>query len=287
MKKLMATMIVSAIVLCPIVAMAAHYDLVYPKYSTKDDPRDQFPLAVLDLALKKMNVDFTVKPASEVMERTRAIASLQAGEGVNIMWSSMGAEMEKNLRPIRIPIHRGLIGHRLFIINKNRQADFSKITTLNDLKKFTAGQGLGWADIKILENVGLKVDANKYDLLFKQIEAGNIDYFPRGANEAFAEVAAHQSTEPSLAVESHILVVYPSDQIFYFAKANEELASIVEKGLLAAYEDGSYMKLFIGTPSIQQTMKDGAFDKRVRIDIPNPLLSDEDKAIPAKYWIGR
>jgi len=280
------TVVAIIVGLLPTGAMAAHYDLVYPKYSAKDDPRDQFPLAVLELALAKMHLDYTIKSASDVMERTRAVASLQAGEGLNVMWSSMGADMEKSLRPVRIPIHRGLLGHRLFIINKSRQGDFAKVNSLDDLKKFTAGQGVGWADIKILENVGLKVESNKYDLLFKQVDAGNIDYFPRGANEAFAEVAAHQATESALAVEAHILVVYPSDQIFYFSKANEELAGIVEKGLLAAYEDGSYIKLFNESALIQQTLKEGAFDKRVRIDIPNPLLSEEDKAIPAKFWIG-
>jgi hypothetical protein len=86
-------------------------------------------------------------------------------------------------------------------------------------------------------------------------------------------------------VDKHLDIVYKSDILFYTSKANEALASTIEKGLLAAYEDGSFMKLFNESPLIQNTLKEATLDKRVRIEIANPLLSEEDKAIPAKFWM--
>jgi len=269
-------------------ALAAHFDIVFARFSDKDDPRVTFPLAILDLALKKMNATYTAKPSELKMERLRAVAELgRADRPINLIYTSMSADVEEGLRPIRIPLYRGLIGHRLFIIHKDRQADFDKVKTLDDLKKLSSGQGLGWVDIKILENAGIPVLTAPYDQLFKLLDRGQFDSFPRGALEAFAEVKAHQETEPNLTVEKNLMVVYRSDLIFYTHKADEELAATIEQGLLKAYADGSFMKLFNGHPYIKQAKAEGRLDKRRRFEIANPFLSPEDKAIPDKFWEGR
>jgi ABC-type amino acid transport substrate-binding protein len=285
MRKIISALVVCLAFLLPAGAMAAHFDVVYPKISANGDPRDPYFLAVLDLAMKKSGADYSVKSTDAAMERGRYLQAIAVGEEINLVWTSMSAEIEKTLRPIRIPIFRGLLGHRISLINKSRQADFETVKTLDDLKKFTAIQGLGWGDVKILSSAGLKVEEAKFDSTYKMLDANRVDYFPRGANEAFAELALHEKTEPNLMVDKHLDIVYKSDIIFYTNKANEALASTIEKGLLAAYEDGSFMKLFNESPLIQNTLKEAGLDKRVRIEIPNPVLSDEDKAIPAKFWM--
>lgn len=267
--------------------MAAHFDLVFPKISENGDPRTPYFFAVIDLAMKKAGADYTIKSTDAVMERGRYLQDLEAGEGINLVWTSMSAEIEKNLRPIRIPLFRGLLGYRISLINKTRQAEFEAIKTIEDLKKFTAIQGLGWGDVKILSAAGLKVEESKFDNTYRMLNANRVDYFPRGASEVYVEYTSHHDTEPNLIVDQHLAIVYKSDLILYTNKANEQLAATLEKGLLAAYDDGSYMKLFNESPMIQATLKQAALDKRVRIEIPNPLLSEEDKAIPAKFWMDR
>lgn len=264
---------------------SAPLEITYAKFSNLDDPREKFPLAVLELVMEKMQIKYSAKPCPDVMERGRALIELEQGRRVNLIWTSMAAESEKNLRPIRIPIYRGLIGHRLFLIPKTRQLEFAKIKTLDDLRKFNAGVGLGWVDGKIMEQAGLRVTRDKYDNLFRLLDAESIDYFPRGANEAFAELATHQKNLPNMMVEPNLMLVYKSDVIFYLNKKDEVLAGQIEKGMLQAYEDGSYMKLFNEHPYTAQVLRDAALDKRVRLELNNPVLSDEDRAIPARFWI--
>ena len=261
-------------------------DLVYARFSGGDDPRIHFPLALLKLAMQKVGRSYTVRPSAPVMERGRAIRELaKGGSEVNVIWTSMGADVERQLRPIRIPLYRGLIGHRIFIIHRQRQPDFASVNSLDDLKRFTAGQGIGWVDQKIMQSAGLKVIVDTYDSMFKMVDRGLVDYFPRGANEAVAEVRARAASFPDLVVESHLMLVYKSDNIFYTSLANEELARLIEQGLLAAYADGSFMKLYHEHPYVQKVLDEARLERRLRLEIANPMLSDEDLAVPARFWL--
>lgn len=286
MKSLLSLLLFIALLPCN--AQAAHFDIVYARFSEKADPRESFPLAVLELAMKEANATYTVKPSSAKMERMRAVTELQRDDHpVNLVFSSMSADVEAVLRPIRIPIYRGLIGHRLFFIRGTRQADFDNVDSVDDLKKFSIGQGLGWVDVKILENAGFKVMTRPYDELFKMVDHGLVDAFPRGALEIFGEWNVHKDALPALAVEKKLLLVYRSDLIFYTNKADEELARTIEKGMLKAYDNGSYLKLYNSHPIVRQALIDSRLAKRLRFEIPNPFLSEEDKLIPARFWEGR
>ena len=266
-------------------ALAERFDIVYPRVSATPDLRAAFALAVLDLAMKETNTGYTIKSSDQIMERGRALMELQEGKTINLHWTSMAANVEKTLRPIRIPIHRGLIGYRVFIVRKDRQADFDKVHNLEELKALSGGQGLGWVDSEILKDAGLNVQISTYDLLFKMVEAGRIDYYPRGVVEAFTELDARKVSEPDLAVEKHLLLLYTSDFIFYTSKHDERLAATIEKGLTAAYQDGSYMKLFNSHPYIQEAIKRSDLKNRIVIRLDNPYLSDQDRDIPEKYWM--
>lgn len=281
------TIAILAITLFPYAGNAEHFNVVYPR-SSKDvavDSRDVFPHKLLKLALKKSGDTVTLTPAKEVMESSRVNEEIENNRGITLAYTGMDAALEKRLRPIRIPIFRGLLGHRIFIIKKDRQADFAKIKTLDDLKTYTAGQGIGWQDVDILKAAGLPVVTNKYDLLFKLVDAGRIDYFPRGANEPFGELASRADAAKNLAVEKHVAIVYPFDLFFYTNKENEKLANAIERGLKKAYEDGSYIALFNADPGIRKTLDEANLKQRVLLHINNPLLSDEDKVIDPKYWM--
>ncbi|TWB42692.1 type 2 periplasmic-binding domain-containing protein [Nitrospirillum pindoramense] len=266
----------------------AFFTIVYPRATENaTDPRDDYPLGLLRLALDKMGAHYTIRPSALAMEQARAAVALQQGREITLLWNGMSARLERELRPIRIPIYRGVLGYRLFIINRAAQARFSAVRGLEDLKALTAGQALGWPDVDILQAAGLPVEAFRYDLLFRLVGLNRIDYFPRGANEIFAEVAQRAPEVPDLAVEQDLVLVYPFDSFFYTSKANEALASVIEQGLLKAYEDGSYLKYFNDSPYIRQMLTEAHLDTRRRIDIPNPLLSPETAALPDKFWYGR
>jgi hypothetical protein len=266
-------------------AFAEHFHIVYPRTSNWVDERTAFVKDVIRLAMSKSNSDCTIEPSHDVMERTRALRELAEGDTINLYWASMSASDEASLRAIPIPLHRGLIGYRVFVIRKERQPEFDRIESLDQLKALIGGQGFEWVDASILRDAGLKIETSTYDLLFEMTEAGRIDYFPRGVVEAYAEVEQRRAVIPNLAVENHLLLAYHSDLIFYANKRDERLAQTIEDGLKAAYEDGSFMRLFNTHPYIQRALNQAGLSGRRIIWIPNRYLSEADRRIPEKYWM--
>jgi hypothetical protein len=252
---------------------------------SKYDTTNEYPIALLKFILDKSGVPYTITFADVgVTTQAREIALLKANELINIGWYGTSADLERDLVPVRYPIWRGLLGHRVFIINKNSQPAFDKINTLEDLRKFRGEQGIGWSDIQILENSGLMQNESPYDTIFAKINAGRSDYFARGITEAFREIEAVTPDFPNLVVERHVLLVYRFAAFFFTNKENPELAHALEEGFRRAYADGSFLKFFNNYPAVKAVMAQANLRNRVRIDIPNPLLTPETRAIPEMYW---
>ncbi|MBK5151245.1 hypothetical protein PQR37_33825 [Paraburkholderia nemoris] len=267
-------------------APADPFAIVYPHYRPEDWARAIFPLAVLDLAMKAAGADYVARQADVLMERGRALAELAGGSNaINLLWTSTDAEAERGLNVVRIPINRGLIGHRIFVIRKDRQADFDRVGSLADLKALTGGQGLGWIDTKIMRAAGLNIETVPYETVFDMVQGGRLDYFPRGAIEAFAELDEPRHRDRNLVVEKRLLLKYRSDFIFYVSTKHASLAQTINKGLEKAYLDGSFMRLFNSHPYIQDGLLRSNLASRKVFVLDNPYLSEEDRRIPDKYWM--
>jgi len=250
--------------------------------------RNEYQISLLKLILNKTGVSYKIKSSSTKYSQARIIEMLKSGRKINLYWMGTSKNLEKTLLPIRYPIDRGLLGYRIFIIHKDHQNKFDKIQTLTDLQKLRGVQGIGWSDITILENSGLKQHKNLYENIFKMVHyGGRVDYFSRGVSEAFTEVAARKIELSNLAIDKNILLVYPFTMFFFTNRSNLELARVLERGFQNAYEDGSFLKFFYNHPKITAVFNKAGLKHRVRIDIPNPLLTPETAAIPNKYWHGK
>ncbi|WP_417816146.1 hypothetical protein [Thalassospira alkalitolerans] len=259
-------------------------NVIYPlRVEAEKGPHD-FILATLKLVLDKSEIPYKMRPTSIPMQQTRAMERLKDGKDVTIYWAGTSPEFETEFLPIRIPIMRGLLGYRLMIIRKDRQKIFDTIMTLSQLAPLHAGQGLGWADIEILKNAGLSVTAAPYEHVFKLINAGRLDYFPRGITEAFPEIREFGPENPDITVEENLVLVYPFAMFFFVNKDNPELANAVTLGFQKAYEDGSFLALFARHPHIRAIIDQAHLSQRTRIDIANPFLTTATKEIPARYW---
>lgn len=255
---------------------------------SKYDASQEYPIVLLRFILDKSGVPYNITFSEfGVTTQARQIALLESNTDINLGWYGTSADLERELVPVRFPIWRGLLGYRIFIIHKDNQSKFDQINTLEDLQKFKGGQGIGWGDIQILEHSGLKQEASQYDAIFAKINAKHSDYFSRGITEAFREVEVRQKDFPNLAVEKHLLLVYPFDGFFFTNKENPELAHALESGFRKAYADGSFKKFFYSHPVVKTVLEKANLGGRTRIDIPNPLLTPETLAIPSQYWHGR
>lgn len=263
------------------------YTLKYPLTSVNKE-RDSFQLDLIKFLMNKMNAKYKIESTTQIFTQARIISELKQGNLINIHWMGTSAQLEKDFNVLRFPIYRGLLGHRIFIINKNDQKLFNNIQTLEDLQKFKGAQGIGWSDIAILETSGLEQHAAKYENIFNMInKGGRVSYFSRGLNEAFGEVESRENILPNLKVEDNIVLVYPFSMFLFINKSNEKLYTILKSGFEKAYEDGSFLEFFYSHPKIVESIKKSNLDKRLRIEIPNPFLTPDTLNIDNIYWHGK
>ena len=72
-------------------------------------------LSILKLALSKSDPDAQFQPISEHVNQERSVQMIKSGS-LSTMWFGTTPEYEQDLLPVRIPVLKGLLGHRLLII---------------------------------------------------------------------------------------------------------------------------------------------------------------------------
>jgi hypothetical protein len=185
-----------------------------PSPESKNDKRFDYAIELLHHIFKKTvksDGPFNLRPAKD-MNVGRAIQFLKSGDGkvVNVIWTTPSEDREHSLLPIRIPIRKGLLGYRIFLIRKEDRFKFSAIKTLDELKKLKVGQGHIWNDVQVFKANGFGiVTGSNYEGLFRMLIEGRFDYFSRGINEAPGEYLSRKDKYPNLFLEESILLYYP------------------------------------------------------------------------------
>jgi len=274
--------LISMLLLLWLPAAWAKVTVTYMRPDADGDDRNRYPVKVLELALKKAGVEFELQPSKSQMAQSRALMQMAQGVDIDVVWTMTSKEREENYLPIRIPLEKGLLGWRIFLIQSNSAAKFASVKTLDDLKKLQAGQGHDWPDTEILRANGLKVQASpNYDGIFKMLEAGRIDYFPRSALEIWGEIKSH--AKMGLEIEKTVVLQYPTAEYFFVNKHNTKLAELIESGLQLALKDGSFDKLFM--EEYGDFLKSANLKGRTRFLINNPLLPAQTPLNDKKLWL--
>ena len=238
---------------------------------------------ILNLILEKSGSTDSVKEISEMLPDTRLIEAIKSGK-VDLLWAGGSPYMEEQLMPVRIPIFKGLLGHRIFVIKKENQSRFNGITTLGQLKQLTAGQGTQWGDTKVLQDANIPlITTLKYDNLFYMLEGERFDYFPRAVHEAWNEV--DMRPDLNLAVEKNLLLIYPFAMYFYVSKNNQALHDKLSKGFEKAIADGSFDKLFFSDERIKNAIEKTNLKSRNVIRIDNPNMHPDTPMNRPEFWL--
>ncbi|MFW5498656.1 MULTISPECIES: hypothetical protein [unclassified Maridesulfovibrio] len=256
-------------------------------YIHPEDNRHDYILDLLELALNKTIKeygDYELKQYPLPTEQNRSLRMTSHEKGIDVVWSMTSIKREKELRAIRIPLQKGLLGYRIFIIKAGRQASFYKVRSINNLKYFTAGQGHDWPDTEILRANGLPVETcSQYSFCFDMLLQNRFDYLPRGVSEPWNEIAKYPNKE--LVVEKKLLLKYTAPLYFFVSRKNVKMAERIEKGLRAAIKDGSFDELFYNHPQLSTMFKKLCFKKRIIIELENPLLPPETPTKDKSLWI--
>ncbi|MCG8435734.1 MAG: hypothetical protein MJA83_17050 [Gammaproteobacteria bacterium] len=258
----------------------------YLSPESNTDHRDVYFVELLKLALDKTAEQYGPVELIEAklgMTQGRALESLKRREFINVFWTMTSRERETNLLPIRIPLLRGLLSHRVFHIRESDLEKFGAINTLEDLSRYRAVQGHDWPDTEILRANGLSVTtAAFYSGMFDMVLANRVDYFPRGINEVWDESARYADSE--LIVEPSIMLRYRAP-IYYFVHPDDTaLADRIEKGLRMAMEDGSFDEFYFHHPLNSIIFENIAKGSWRIFDLENPLLTEDTPVEDSTLW---
>lgn len=256
--------------------------LRYPVSRIADiDGHDDYTVEMLRLAIQKSGAKLSLQPVRTDLNKIRTLAELKDGTALDVVWGGAYREREEAMLPIRICLMKGLMGWRIPLVKKKNSQLFAKVENVNDLRKFTAGQGYHWTDTQILLASGMKVERSyEFEFLFRMLVAGRFDYFPRSLMEIWDEVERHPGMD--IAIDTHIVIHYPAAFYFYVKKNNTELAAVIQQGLETAIKDGSFDKLFYAFH--KKEILNAGLENRKVIELNNPFLTPETPLARKELW---
>lgn len=263
-------------------ALAEKLAVVYSREIPESDSRLEYPVRLLELALKKSGVEYDIRSHTRPMPQGAALTRLAKAEGVNVVWSMTSKDREEHLLPIRIPIDKGLFGYRVALVRQQNKGVLEHVKAVEDLRAFSAGQGHDWPDTAILRGNNLRVTTStSYEGLFPMLQAGRFDYFPRSVLEVWDETAIAEKQQ--LVVEDKLLLYYPAAIYYFVNKKDAALASVIETGLTRAQADGSFDALFF--ERFGDVIKRANMRNRTLITLNNPLLPPETPLARKALWL--
>ena len=257
---------------------SASWQVTFPRPPVTSTSIEEYPLQLLSLALAETGVNFQLIPSIKVLPKSKALSRLKDNREVNIVWGMTSTQREQDFLPIRIPIFKGLVGWRLFLIRSDMAERFKYIQNIEQLVKLAPLQGRDWQDTKILQSNGFDVviDRNQTDLL-QMLARAQGDFFPRSVAEIWEELGKSPA-EYDLKIQSTLGLYYPSATYFFVNKRSAPLAKLIETGLEKAIANGKFDALF----------RENYQDYIQKADIKNrTFYSLENNFLPAKTPLSR
>lgn len=265
----------------------APQQVVYPRAESEHDSRYLYDWEVLRMALEKTRTRFgpyELRQAGQFMSPARVTAEAAGAGSINVFVRATSAQLEQQFRTVRIPVDRGLIGYRLLLVRHEDVPRFADVKSLEQLRRFSIGQGKGWVDVGILQAGGFKVvEGNNYEGLFSMLEVKRFDALSRSVDEALSEYDEwHQRF--GFEVEPGIALYYPLARYFFTRRdaEGEALAKRLEAGLEAMVQDGSLQALFKTYKG--PLIKRSGLARRRLFRIPNPGLPAQTPLARSELW---
>lgn len=281
-------LLVTLLLACPLWVQAQTMRYVYPPPESGSDTRLNYYWELLQAALDETVPQwgpYALQASPKVMNAGRAELLLSAATDISVMARTTSMARESTLRPIRIPLDKGLTGYRLFLIKSDTQAWADPVRTLPQLQALSIGQGATWVDSDILRANGFRVvTAPTYELLLPMLDTGRFDLFSRGVNEISQELAVGRQTFPALTIERKLLLYYPLPRYFFFPRTpeGERLAQRAEAGLRVLIKNGKFERRYQAFK--KSILSDINLGGRRVFSIPNPLLPKDTPLADRSLW---
>lgn len=240
------------------------------------DPVANYHVRLLSAALAHSDKTFVLKPVAEHLVQSRALREINHSGTVDVYWSMTTTEREQTLRPVRIPIDKGLLGWRLLLV----KPESTPVISLDNIFRLRLAQGHDWPDTEILQQAGFKVETSSdFNSLFSMVQKGRADALPRSVIEIDHEL---KNIAAGLSIAPGVMLYYPTAQYFFVAEDNEELAFYLEQGLRRIISNGVFDRLYYQEfgPILERLQH----EQRLVIFLKNPTLPANTALDKPELW---
>ncbi|WP_440906358.1 diguanylate cyclase (plasmid) [Catenovulum sp. SX2] len=252
------------------------------KHNKIDSPKEEYQFGLLKLALSYSDKKYQFDESNTYLTQQKLMSDL-GSNNISVAWVGTSSEYEQTYQPIRVPLFKGLLGYRIFLIKPEAQESFNQINSAKDLSGLRAGQVRTWVDTQILQQANLPVvTSNKFSNLFYMLEGQRFDYFPRSVYSAYAEKQKYP--ELGLQVENSLILVYTLPGYFFVNKQNQALYQEISAGLNAAIDDGSFDQYMLNHPLIKDALELSNIQNRKVIRLDNPFLPPQTPINDKRLW---
>lgn len=264
-------------------SVGADETLTRVKVVSRGDDNASYAIDMIRLGLEKVGRPFEIVVEDDALSAPKLREELIAGN-IDVIWTATNMDMEENALPVRVPLYKGLLGHRILIVHKDNEHLFDHVDSMEEALKFRYGQGAGWPDTAIMQANGMNVvAATKYEGLFHMADGKRFDAFPRGVHEPWGELKNNPDLE--LAVDKNLMFVYTSPYYLMVTPGRPELAADIERGLLMAVDDGSFDEKFFNNDMVKMVLKYANLKDRRIFKLRNPELPPKTPLDNPKLWI--
>lgn len=254
--------------------------LVYPRPEDGVDRRQDFAIDVLQAILGQMPHKYQLQQSLYPAQQDRALLLLN-DKLLDIVWTGTSDHREQHYRAIRIPIQKGLLGWRLFLINQDNKGLLKDTNTTQQLRLFSVGLGGGWPDVALFSDNGFVVHTTtSYEALFLMLQKRRFDLFPRSVLEIWGELESYKHM--GIAVEPNVAVHYPYANFYFVHLDDLQLAEDIEAGFVQLIESGEYERMFQQT--YQHILDKANLSERKILQLKNGFFQKPDDKEKKYYF---
>lgn len=248
------------------------------------DSSKEMQWELLRLALDRSGQPYDLGVSTHQSAPLRGHSQMQnLGDEANIMWLNFDSDNERTMRPIRIPLFRGLYRYWNIWVRKENLRDYSELKTIDDLAGLSVLQGRHWRSVPVLEANGIEVRTGDMANLTKMLAHGRADMLLYPVVSSHALIESFQADEYALFPVPNTLIAFPLDNFFFLARdGSEELHAALLRGMTDVVNDGSHDALLRSHPAT----KDG-YRTLLRGDFNVLELQYDDMSAPTREAMSR
>lgn len=226
----------------PLASNASTRELVYPAPESLNDSRVHYHIELLHLLMSKMATPITLVESAYEAQQDRNLLLLDKGK-IDIMWAGFSEERNEEYRMIPHKLSKGLLGHRVLLINSANPDLLKEVYSQEDLQLFSFGFGGGWPEVNLFSRNGFIVQTTTtYDGLFHMLARKRFDVLSRSVVEVWEELDKFESLPVQL--DSHLVLKHDHGDYFFLRKNDADLAKKLEDSFEEIIESGEFDELF-------------------------------------------